>query len=251
MSSSPTGERRLSRIGLVVTVAVHFGVGLTAWGMSVIDRAHAESRAAMVEAPMHIEAGLAIRSSSAAGKRSHLPQKDLSPRPQTKTAPGIAMDPEAKPQAPKDDAKSEDFDPESVFSKHRRPAEQDGTRAGADGANDENRAGSADGSEFGTIEDVKGDPYVGELVGRMTTNPEMTVPSVVSGVGLSTLGCVMLDEDGRIVDRAVPNEYKSAERTFNRAVEERLRITTDMDDPVPARLTERLVGKWLCVPFTY
>lgn len=251
MSAGPSSERRLRGIGLAVTVAIHLGVGLAAWGASVLDGARAEQQAKSSEELVHIEAGLAIRSSSAAGKRSRLPQKDLGPQKGAPETPGVAMDPSALPHDKRDAGVTDEIDPEATFNKFRRPHEESGTAAGSEGEGDMDRAGAVNGSEFGTLEDVKGDPYVGELVGRMTTNPEISVPSIVTDSGLSVLGCVKLDARGKLVERAVPDEHKSADRTFNRAVEERLRITTDMEGPVPERLRDRLVEKWLCVPYTY
>ncbi len=103
------------------------------------------------------------------------------------------------------------------------------------------------GSEFGTLEDDKGDPYVGELIGRMTT--DFGVQSMVTTKGLETWGCVRIDGSGHIIDRSIDPEHKSRSYPFNSAVEERLRIATDMDKPVPAHLKKMLIGKFVCATF--
>jgi hypothetical protein len=108
--------------------------------------------------------------------------------------------------------------------------------------------GSDDGSEYGTLERAKGDPYIGELIGRMTT--EFVVPTVVSDRKLNTWGCVKLDADGKISDRALDPEHKSRSHAFNSAVEARLKLTTDMEQPVPERLKKMLVGKFVCATYT-
>ncbi len=232
------------QFGVIVTVAIHLGVLGGAWVMNTVDRAHAEEVAKTAAADFtSIEAGLAVRSSAAKGKRSRLPQKDVVRAKAPETV-GVATHLDtavAKPDGPA-------ANPESVFDKFRKVNTEE---IGTGGDSDETRAGQADGSEYGTLEDMKGDPYVGELVGRMTTNPDLLVPSVVSEGGLESWGCVKLDARGEIVERAVPDDHKSKNRTFNRAVEERLKITTNMEQEVPAHLHDQLVEKWLCVPYRY
>src|SRR5947207_3009930 len=125
-----------------------------------------------------IEAGLAIKSKSS-GKKSSLPTKDVQQKVKPPDGPTVATDPT---KAEKVDPKKKDqtytppdaVDPKSVMDKYRNM--DTGTAFSKDNkAPDEsNQAGAADGSEYGTLDKAKGDPYVGELIGRMTK--DFTVP---------------------------------------------------------------------------
>lgn len=199
-----------------------------------------------------IEAGLAIRRQATSGKKSRLPQKEMAPKVKPSVT-GVAMDPSAVPS--KDTTKDVPpsmVDPEAVFEKYRQAAAAGEAAAEGDpGKDEENRRGVSEGSEWGTVEDAKGDPYVAELVGRMTTSPEIVVPSVVTqGAGLLTQGCVRLDERGKIVFRGL-GDSKSPSHAFNSAVEKRLAITPDMEQPVPEHVKDLLVVQGICVPFRY
>lgn len=234
----------------MVTVLLHGAVLGGAWALTKMDDAHAERT--KLDEPIAIEAGLARRAKKG-GKKSNLPQKDLAPavKPDAEKVAvdgAKAKDPGQPPDPKKDKEKPSpaDVDPNATFEKFRNAAAR-GETAGGGGADDSTQTGADDGSEWGTLDSMKGDPYVGELVGRMTTNPELTVPSIVQGGNLETWGCVKLNADGKIVDRELPDEHRSADRSFNRAVEERLKQTTDMDQPAP----KHLVGRWLCVPYRY
>jgi hypothetical protein len=201
-----------------------------------------------------IEAGLAIKKKSTSGKKSRLPQKDVAPKVKPPQAPGIATDPNAKPSDEKKDKKDEEYippdkrDPSSVFDKYRNvDTGETAPTDGQSGGDDENVEGQEDGSEFGTLERAKGDPYVGELIGRMTK--DFTVPSVVTETDLVTWGCVRLAPDGKIKDREIDPDHKSRSHAFNSAVEDRLKKTTDMEQPVPEHLHKLLVEQYACVPF--
>lgn len=248
-------ERTLHVVAGVVAVAMHAGLAGGVWGMNWLDRAHVERRARLADAShVTIEAGLAIKSKTAEGKKSSLPSKDVAPKVRPPDVRGVASDPEAAPSPNNQDTPivpPSMVDPRSVFDKYRNLDTTGESTTGAAGGDDQNVAGSPDGSEWGTVDDAKGDPYVGELVGRMTTNPELMVPTVVTDSGLETLGCVRLDPDGRISERSIDKENKSRNATFNRAVEERLKATTDMDEPVPAHLHDLLVKRGICVPYRY
>lgn len=241
-------DRGLHIGGILVTVLLHGAVVGGAWGlgssgMSAADRAR-------LDEPVVIEAGLARRAKSG-GKKSRLPSKDLAPavKPDAekvaidgaKSSPTTPPDPK-----PKDRPTAEEIDPAATFEKFRQAGAR-GEATGQGGADDGNQTGAADGSEWGTLDTTKGDPYVGELVGRMTTNPDLTVPSIVPAGGLETWGCVKLDGSGKITDRELPDEHRSANKSFNRAVEERLKQTSDMEQAAP----KHLVGRWLCVPYRY
>ena len=240
MSRGNDGNLRF--LGLWVTLLVHGAVVGAVFGMGLYDKSHAERRAKLGDEQYEaIEAGLARRSKTAK-KKSALPQKDIAQKVKPEVE-GVATNPDIAPKEKPDKPKARPdlVDPSATMDKFR-----DGTAPGV--APEEEIAGANDGSEWGTLDTSKGDPYVGELVGRMTTNPDLMVPSVVpTGDNLETWGCVKLAKSGKIVDREIPDEHKSKNRAFNRAVEERLKATTDMDKEAPAKL----VGRWLCVPYKY
>jgi hypothetical protein len=231
------GDGSIHALGLGVTVLVHAAVGialllLSEHDLDALDRRQEQRFEA-------IEAGLAIKKKSAEGPKSKLPQKDEPPPVKPPDATKIATNPDVVPE-PKPKKPREEPNPESVFDRFRKVDTRTTDLSSQEGADD--------GSEFGTLERAKGDPYVGELIGRMIV--DFTVPSVVSDRSLKTWGCVKLNEDGRIVDRALDPDNKSRSHAFNSAVEERLRRTTDMEQPVPNHLKKMLVGKFVCATYT-
>jgi len=205
-----------------------------------------------IEEPVAIEAGLAFKSKSTGGKKSKLPQKELAPKIKPPDVEGIARNPDAvpkpdEPKKPKDrtPVPPEKVDPNSVFAKYR-DKETGETKTGEQ-RSDDTKQGAEDGSDFGTLERAKGDPYVAELIGRMTV--DFTVPSVVTEEGLVTWGCVKLEDDGKVADRKIDPDHKSGSHAFNSAVWERLKQTTDMEAPVPGHLKSMLVGKFVCATY--
>jgi len=237
-------------------VFAHLAVVGAVWGGTHLERSRQERRAAADDGKKnHIEAGLAVRSKSAKGRKSKQPQKDVARKVSPNDVTVKRDDKPADPNKPKPDEKDPlgDVDPESVFNKHRPGAEGDVDPATAEpGADDESKAGRADGSDFGTLEDAKGDPYVGELIGRMTTNPDIEIPATVpEGTGLVTYGCVRLSADGKIVEAELDPDHKSGNAAFNSAVLRRVKATTDMEAPVPDKLKKMLVENSACVPFRY
>ena len=252
-------NERLRSIALVLTLMVHFAIigGLAVTGRCEADRLLREA-SLQEEQFQHIEAGLAVKSKSSKGRKSKQPQKDV----KRKISPNdvvVSKDEQAKPEdkdKKKDEPKpDEELDPEAVFKKHREGAEGTPTEDPAvaeNGADEESKAGQTNGSEFGRLDQAKGDPYVGELVGRMTVNPEIEVPSTVpEGTKLETDGCVKLSPDGKIANIQLWPENKSSNAAFNSAVLRRLKETTDMEQPVPANLRDMLVENWACVPYRY
>jgi hypothetical protein len=233
---APRGNGKMHVLGLLVTVSLHVGVlGLVAFMNEWEHR-----RTDKLEEPPYqaIEAGLAIKKKSATAPKSKLPQKEAPPKVKPPDAPKIASNPDVPP-TPKE-KKREEEKAESIFDRYRQldtTAPEDVEQEGAD-----------DGSEFGTLDQAKGDPYVGELIGRMTT--EFVVPSVVSDPNLMTWGCVKLDAEGKITDRALDPDHKSRSHAFNSAVEARLERTTDMEQPVPNYLKAMLVGKFVCATYS-
>jgi hypothetical protein len=240
-------EWHLKRLGMVVTLAVHVVAIGGVWAMGHYDGQKVTARALLEEqAFTHIEAGLAIKSKSASGRKSRLPQKDLGAKARPQAGPSFASDPDSLPKDKKDElARPKDVDLQSLMNRNRNVDTTEGEAATeSPGVDEESQVGQADGSEFGTLEEARGDPYVGELSGRMEKN--LVIPVTVKDESLETLGCVRLDASGKIVERVVPPEYRSRNHAFNQAVEEALKHTTDMEAPVPAHLVKLLVENPIC-----
>ncbi len=249
-------EERIKLVAMVTALVAHLGLAGFVWGASRFDHARLTARAdATADKYEHIQAGLAVRSKSAKGRKTKQPQKDT----QRKVAPGdvaVSRDDQKKDDEKKDEKDPDaELDPESVFNKHRDGAEgkpTDDPAAEAPGGDEETKAGRADGSEFGTLADAQGDPYAGELAGRMSTNPDLEVPSTVpEGTGLETWGCVRLSADGKVADVELDPKHKSDNAAFNSAVLRRVKLTTNMESAVPPNMISQLVEEYLCVPFRY
>jgi hypothetical protein len=241
-------DGRVHALGAAVTVTLHLVIVGAIVFMNEIDRGHGEKR--QEPAPQAIEAGLAIKKKAQEGKKSALPQKELAAKVKPPDAPGVAKNaeavpPEKKPEKKNDYVPPDATDAKSVFDKYRHV--DTGATAGGE-HQDTNQAGDENGSEFGTLEKAKGDPYVAELIGRMTK--DFVVPTLVSDTTLKTWGCVKLDDSGKIVDREIDKEHKSRSHAFNSAVEERLKESTDMDKPVPSHLKHLLVEQGACATYT-
>ena len=247
-------ERDFILLGIAVTVGLHVlvfgGFALAAH----YDGKATERKATLAEEKYTtIEAGLATKQKSTTKKKSKLPQKDVAQKVKPPEAPGIATDPNAAPSKKKDEPEEyippDKQDPNSVFDKFRNV--DTGEQASTDGVGEdqENVQGDPEGHEFGTLDKAKGDPYVGELIGRMIK--DFTVPSVVTETGLETWGCVKLEEDGKIKDWKIDPDHKSKSHAFNSAVEDRLKQTTNMEQPVPDHLKKLLVEQYACVKFKY
>ena len=248
----------IKSIALAASLVGHFGL-LIGVGMTArCESSRIEKKASLEERNLqHIEAGLAVKSKSSKGRKTKQPQKDVE-RKVSPTDVAVSKDDQQKPDDPnkkKDPPKDQEVDPESVFAKHRAGAEgtpTDDPAAETPGTDEEDKVGQVDGSEFGRLEKAKGDPYVGELVGRMTVNPELEVPSTVpEGTDLVTYGCIKLAPDGKIANVQLDPDSKSSNAAFNSAVLRRLKQTTDMEQPVPENLRDMLVEKWACVPYRF
>jgi hypothetical protein len=231
-------DNRLHVLGLGITAGVHMTVLLTVVIMHFVDASRANAKPREF---VSIEAGLAIKKKESKGPKSRLPQKD-EPKVKKPDDQKIASDPNAKP-ADKPKKEEDVMDPEEarriMESKRGKPTDKP--------SDDPAVEGQDDGHKFGTLDKAKGDPYVGELIGRMTV--DFTVPSVVVDKGLETWGCVKLDAAGKITDRSIDPEHKSKNHAFNSAVEDRLRLTKDMEQPVPEHLKKMLIGKFVCHPY--
>ena len=223
--------------GLIVTFSVHFGLIGVAMAVHALDSDASERFVATSQNVNVIEAGLAVRKKQKRGRKSRLVRKEQQKQADPRTL-GVARDAQGAAAKPDQD--------EDVFNRFRN-VDLEPDKAGDEGSEDEGAEGADDGSEWGTLEDAKGDPYVGELIGRMTK--DFTVPTVVRQRNLTTYGCVRLSAAGKLVERSVPEEHKSNERTFDRAVEERLKLAFDMDKPVPGHLVDLLVKKGACAVY--
>jgi hypothetical protein len=188
-----------------------------------------------------IEASLAYR--SAAKKRQ--PQKKKNPMVAPPDVVGVSHDADKVPVPPDPDKPDkppppEFIDPKATFNKARDiDLDEAPTESGQDDSHEE---GSADGSEWGTSADARGDPYVGELKGRIPWE----MPTLERGSGV-TWGCVRLAPDGKIVDREL--REKSGNANLDRSVEEALRNASDMEQPVPEHLAVLLTEKGICFRF--
>jgi hypothetical protein len=231
------GDPRAHVLGLGITLGVHLGVVALMFFMNV---AHSSTPPRPEREMVAIEAGLAIKKKSIEGPKSKMPQKEDQPKVKPPEQQAVARNPDVVPPPADKKPKKPDPDTQSVFDRFRK----------MDTTSTDTREvqGADDGSEFGTLERAKGDPYVGELIGRMIA--DFTVPSVVSDTKLLTHGCVKLGDDGTIRERAIDPENKSRSHAFNSAVERRLQETTDMDKPVPNHLKKMLVGKFVCATYT-
>ena len=235
-------ERSLHMIGISVTLVLHLGVvgGITwgGWGGGGSDGP------ILVEREV-IEAGLAFKKPKRKKKRQ--PQKKKNPKVKPVDPVGVSRDADKQPVAKKDERKPPppDFvDPSATFKKFKDiDIDEEPNDEGEDP--DEPDEGSDEGSEWGTMADAKGDPYVGELAGRI--QKAWKRPTLDTGKGV-VFGCVTLNEKGRITDRVL--DKKSKNSTLNRSVQEALRNATNMDEPVPEHLKKLLTVKGICFRFT-
>jgi hypothetical protein len=226
--------------GVTLTVVMHLGGAAAAglWGRNIGDG----DRARLADAPVVIEAALAIKAPNAP-KRVQ-PQKQQNPKVAPPELQGVSRDADKAPVQPdKQDGKKPppDFiDPSKTFDKFRDlDLDVDPTEGG-----EQDVEGSADGSEWGTEAQAKGHEYVGELRGRIEA--VWNIPSLEQDTGVA-LGCVRLAPDGNIVARVL--EQKSGIANLDRSVNEALRNASDMERPVPKELTY-LTKAGICFAFS-
>jgi hypothetical protein len=190
-----------------------------------------------------IEAALAFKKVSRRKTRQPQKLRQVAVKPPEEL---VARTPVADPTptpAPTEQEKprpAEKFDPMAVLQRNRRLADDDQVTT-EPLPEDE---GSDEGSEWGTEADARGDPYVGELKGRIYDN--WNVPTLERGAG-AAVGCVRLNESGAIVERELVQRARNA--NIDRSVEEALRNTAGMDKPVPAHLRTLLLEKGVCFNF--
>jgi hypothetical protein len=252
MAATTDSDPLFHAVGVTVAVGLHVGLALVIFGLSQVGSRHDAERKSPKDL-RHIEAGLARRSQIAGGKASALPSKTVTQKAAPRTN-GVASNAEraTDPTHRPDDKTLPPgaIDVNAVMNQYRPGQTDEGTQTGDEGSGAENVPGDPNGSKLGNLDKAKGDPYVGELIGRMSV--DFVVPSAVpEGKGLETWGCVRLSPDGKIAERMLDPEHKSPVHAFNSAVEDRLGQTTDMEQPVPDDLTSLLVDQFACHVYTY
>ena len=188
-----------------------------------------------------IEASLAF---TEVKKKNKQPQKQRKKKFKAAKATPVSRDADALPKPKKEDQKpkpdEDEIDPLSILEKNRKQ-EEDLSDTGVDELPTE---GSAQGSEWGTERDARGDPYVGELKGRIFNAWE--VPTLETGDGRA-VGCVRLQPSGTIKDREL--KRRSSNVNLNRSVQLALKNASDMESSVPGHLTTLLTEKGICFNF--
>jgi len=221
-----------------VVVAVLISRGDQAGCGSGGDDADAASR---FQDSQTIEASLAFKAVEPKNKQ---PQKEKKKKfAPDDNAPVIAdADAGPRPEAPEHDIKvrPDEVDIASVLKKNKLQNPD----LSSTGAEEIPKEGSASGSEWGTEKDAKGDPYAGELKGRIHSAWEL--PALEQGTG-EVEGCVKLDKNGKIVDRFV--KKKSGNANLDRSVEVALKQAPDMTEPVPDDLIDLMTVKGICFRF--
>jgi hypothetical protein len=242
----PDVDWSMAGVAALIAVAIHAGLAIAIFIASSGDSSHKGS-----EEYVAINAGLAIKSKSTSGQKSRLPQKEVAKKSRP-DAPGIVRDeklktPEDKTKDKDDPDPLDDLSFEEIAKKNRKdlPAGDTASTTGT-GSDDVNEEGDPNGSEFGTLLKAEGDPYVGELVGRMKKNFEY--PKLVDQT-VEVWGCVKLDGSGKLLDRQLDPGRSEGPAPFVSAVRKALDETTDMEQPVPDHLKKQLVGKFVCTNF--
>ncbi len=189
-----------------------------------------------------IEASLAFKEVKPKSKQ---PQKKKKQKFRPKTEDGASKDEKLDPDKEKPEKETlavedDEIDISSILDKNRKQ-DEDLSDTGSDEVPVE---GSANGSEWGTEKEARGDPYVGELKGRIYD--AWKVPALESGTG-KAVGCVRLDKDGVIVDKELKKRSKNT--NLDRSVEVALKNATAMDKPVPDALLNLLTVKGICFNF--
>lgn len=235
--------RELRFAGISVTVLLHGALVALAVAQSGRGCSGGSAdAAARFDKSVTIEASLAFKEVKPKSRQPQKKRRKLYQPPETQH---IATDNKTEPEPPKkDDHKikpnKDEIDINSVLKKHHMSDDDLSTH----GVDEVPVKGSANGSEWGTEEDAKGDPYAGELKGRIYK--AWKVPSLETGTG-KALGCVKLDKSGKIVDHLI--KQKSGNANLDRSVELALRQATDMDKAVPDKLVNLLTVKGICFEF--
>ena len=188
-----------------------------------------------------IEASLAFKEVKPKNKQ---PQKKKKRKFRPKEQDGASKVETHKPEQKKKDKRlrpeEDEIDFNSILNKNRKQ-DEDLSDTGSDEMPVE---GSAAGSEWGTEKQARGDPYVGELKGRVYS--VWKVPALETGTGVA-IGCVRLNTDGEIVDRELKERSKNS--NLDRSVEVALKDAPAMDRPVPDKLKTLLTVNGICFKF--
>jgi len=189
-----------------------------------------------------IEASLAFKEVKPKNKQ---PQKKKKQKFRPKTEDGASkretVDPKKdKPKKETLPVDDDEVDINSILDKHRKQ-DEDLSDTGSEEVPVE---GSSQGSEWGTEKEARGDPYVGELRGRIYD--AWKVPALETGNG-KAIGCVRLDKEGAIVDRELKKRSKNT--NLDRSVEVALKNAPAMETPVPDALINLLTVKGICFNF--
>jgi hypothetical protein len=229
-------------MGAILALVIHVVPAVfVVTGWSFFASAASEPRSSRFQDAVTIEAALAFK---AVEPPSKLPQKQKKETFKPPPEEGISRDADKKPEPKPEDKKMrpdpDEIDINATLDKFRR---QDPDLSST-GVTELPREGAVDGSEWGTEREARGDPYVGELRGRIYD--VWRVPTLETGSG-TVVGCVRLDESGKIVDREVTKRSRNA--NLNRSVDVALKESTDMDKPVPAHLKNLLTQRGICFNF--
>lgn len=188
-----------------------------------------------------IEASLAFKEVKPKNKQ---PQKKKKKKFKPKVEDGASKVEEHKPEEKEKKERirpeEDEIDFNSILDKNRKQ-DDDLSDTGSDEIPVE---GSAAGSEWGTEKMAKGDPYVGELKGRIYS--VWRVPALETGVG-EALGCVRLNDEGEVVDRELKKRSKNS--NLNRSVQVALKNAPPMESPVPDKLKTLLTVNGICFKF--
>ena len=188
-----------------------------------------------------IEASLAFKEVKPKNKQ---PQKKKKKKFKPQVEDGASKVEEHEPEDEKKDLtlrpEEHEIDFDAVLAKNAKQ-DEDLSDTGSDEVPVE---GSAAGSEWGTERQAKGDPYVGELKGRIYS--VWKVPALETGVGVA-LGCVRLNEEGEVLDRELKKRSKNS--NLDRSVEVALKNAPNMESPVPDTLKTLLTVNGICFKF--
>jgi len=238
-AGEPNRDSMISGIGAVIFL--HLGLLGFLFATNTSPEAEAQESKKFGEAKT-IEASLAFKEVKPKNKQ---PQKKKKKKFRPKVEDGASKKDKIAPKKEKKDkplaVNDDEINFNSILDKNRKQ-DEDLSETGSEEIPVE---GSAAGSEWGSEKDARGDPYVGELKGRI--NAEWTVPALETEAGVA-IGCVRLDEDGKIVDRELKKRSKN--RNLARSVEVALKNASDMDKPVPAKLKTLLTVQGVCFKFS-
>lgn len=230
--------------GLAFTVLLHILVGgliVAKGGTSGCGGDDASGSTDFAQAET-IEASLAFKEVKPKNKQPQKKKKDKF-RPKAEDGASRKDKLKNKPEKPKKETlpvEDDEIDINSILDKNRKQ-DDDLSDTGSDETPVE---GSPTGSEWGTEKEARGDPYVGELKGRVYS--AWKVPALETGNG-KAIGCVRLDKEGVIVDRELKKRSKNT--NLDRSVEVALKDAPAMDTPVPEALVNLLTVKGICFNF--